>query len=211
MRTPERPPIATGIVVPHPFRFPSMSSSLSRRVLMSGTSVEAAIARLSDGIVQRYAEGSRVVLIGIQTGGIHLARQLAGHLGRAWRSEVPIGQLDIAMHRDDLDQRLAPNVHPTSIPFDISGKHVILVDDVLCSGRTSRAALDALNDLGRPQRVELAVLIDRPHRELPIQADFVGERVATRPGDRVDVQLAEGNGASQVLIESPPPPPPPAP
>lgn len=170
---------------------------------MSGDSIEAAIARLSDGIVQRYAEGSRVVLIGIQTGGIHLARQLAGHLARAWQSEVPVGQLDVAMHRDDLDQRLAPKVHPTSVPFDISGKHVILVDDVLCSGRTSRAALDALNDLGRPQRVELAVLIDRPHRELPIQADFIGEHVATEPGDRVDVQLTEGNGASQVFIESP--------
>ena len=92
-------------------------------------------------------------------------------------------------------------MHPTAIPFDIAGQEVILVDDVLCSGRTTRAALDALNDLGRPRRVQLAVLVERPHRELPIQADFVGTAARTQPADRVDVQLVEGDGVSQVLIE----------
>jgi pyrimidine operon attenuation protein/uracil phosphoribosyltransferase len=145
-----------------------------------------------------------VVLVGIQTGGVHLARQLAAHLRRTWRQAVPLGQLDVAMHRDDLDRRLAPTVHPTSIPFDVTGQEVILVDDVLCSGRTARAALDALNDLGRPRRVQLAVLVDRPHRELPIQADFVGAALSTRPADRVDVQLVDGNGGSRVLAERAP-------
>ena len=169
---------------------------------MHGPAVEEAVERMSRDISRRHADGAGVVLVGIQTGGVQLARRLAGRLADAWRQTVPVGQLDVAMHRDDLDQRLAPKVHPTSIAFDISGKDVILVDDVLCSGRTTRAALDALLDLGRPRRVELAVLIDRPHRELPIQADFVGATIETRPADRVDVQLLEGNGRSRVVVES---------
>jgi pyrimidine operon attenuation protein/uracil phosphoribosyltransferase len=175
---------------------------------MNGAAVEEAVEQMSRDICRRHAEGTAVVLVGIQTGGVHLARRLAGRLAREWRQPVPVGQLDVAMHRDDLDQRLAPKIHPTAIAFDVSGKEVILVDDVLCSGRTIRAALDALLDLGRPRRVELAVLIERPHRELPIQADFVGATLPTRPDDRVDVQLVEGNGVSQVVVESAPRPAP---
>ena len=177
---------------------------LTSHVQMHGPAVEEAVERMSRDISRRHADGAGVVLVGIQTGGVQLARRLAGRLADAWRQTVPVGQLDVAMHRDDLDQRLAPKVHPTSIAFDISGKDVILVDDVLCSGRTTRAALDALNDLGRPRRVQLAVLIDRPHRELPIQADFVGAAVRTQPADRVDVQLVDGDGVSQVLVERAP-------
>lgn len=171
-------------------------------VHLDGAAVEEAVGRISRDISQRHPDGEGVVLVGIQTGGVHLARRLAGRLALEWHQPVAVGQLDVAMHRDDLDQRLAPKIHPTAIAFDVSGKQVILVDDVLCSGRTTRAALDALLDLGRPRRVELAVLIERPHRELPIQADFVGAALATDPGDRVDVQLAEGNGLSQVVVES---------
>jgi len=173
-----------------------------RRVQMNGAAVEEAVERLSRDISRCHALGAGVVLVGIQTGGVQLARRLATRLGREWRQPVPVGQIDVAMHRDDLDQRLAPKIHPTAITFDVSGMDVILVDDVLCSGRTTRAALDALLDLGRPRRVELAVLIDRPHRELPIQADFIGATLETTPEDRVDVQLAEGNGGSQVVVES---------
>lgn len=184
------------------------TSPSSSRVLMNGAAVEKAVERISHDISHRHAAGAGVVLVGIQTGGVHLARCLAGRLTRVWRQPVPVGQLDVAMHRDDLDRRLAPKIHPTAITFDVSGKDVILVDDVLCSGRTTRAALDALLDLGRPRRVELAVLIDRPHRELPIQADFVGATLETRPDDRVDVQLVEGDGVSQVVVESAPRPAP---
>lgn len=174
----------------------------TRWIHMKDASVEEAVGRIANAISCRHAGGSGVVLVGIQTGGVCLARSLAARLAEKWHHPVPVGQLDVAMHRDDLDQRLAPKVHPTSIAFDVSGKRVILVDDVLCSGRTTRAALDALLDLGRPQRVELAVLIDRPHRELPIQADFVGATLETQPEDRVDVQWSDGNGVSQVVIES---------
>ena len=107
------------------------------------------------------------------------------------------------MHRDDLDQRAAPNVHPTVIPFDVTGKTVVLVDDVLFSGRTVRAALDALNDFGRPRRIQLAVLIDRGHRELPIKADFAGKNVPTARTESVRVRLAEMGHPDEVLLEKP--------
>lgn len=104
------------------------------------------------------------------------------------------------MYRDDLSQRAAPPVHPTSIPFDITGKAVVLVDDVLFKGRTVRAAMDALNDFGRPRCIELAVLIDRGHRELPIRADFIGKAVSTAPSDKVDVRLREDGDAEGVFL-----------
>jgi pyrimidine operon attenuation protein/uracil phosphoribosyltransferase len=173
---------------------------------MSDSVIETAVTRLSRAIAESNPDASSVVLIGIQTGGVHLARSIAAELASQWHREIPMGQLDVAFHRDDLDQRLAPKVHPTSIPFDVTGRNVVLVDDVLFSGRTARAALDALNDLGRPRRIQLAVLIDRGHRELPIQADFVGQRVETGPQDRVDVQLVEGDGLSQVILEKASPP-----
>ena len=176
------------------------ANSSSPHVLLSANAIDSAVARMSRAIAGSHPNGADVVLIGIQTGGVHLARQLASRLGAVWRRTLPVGQLDVAMHRDDLDQRLAPQVHPTAIPFDITGKQVILVDDVLFTGRTTRAALGALNDLGRPKRVQLAVLIDRGHRELPIQADFIGRKLETASTDRVDVQLVEGDGVSQVTI-----------
>jgi pyrimidine operon attenuation protein/uracil phosphoribosyltransferase len=121
-------------------------------------------------------------------------------LSRIWGRPVPIGSLDINMHRDDIHQQLAPQLHPTAIPFDVSGRTVILVDDVLFSGRTTRAALDALNDFGRPKRVQLAVLIDRGHRELPIKADFVGKNVPTALSERVNLMLKEDGGEDRVCL-----------
>lgn len=179
----------------------------SKRVVMDSRAIDLALRRMARAILaqQRAATANTatggVVLIGIQTGGVYLARHLARHLNRLTKLPVPVGQLDVTFHRDDLDHRLAPKVHPTSIHFDITGQTVILVDDVLFSGRTIRAALDALNDLGRPRRTRLAVLIDRGHRELPIAADFVGCTLATDPADRVDVQLLDRPDQAQVVLE----------
>lgn len=168
---------------------------------MGGLAVRQSVRAIARAIARRNRSGRDVVLIGIQTGGIQLARELASRLATQWKTPIPLGQLDVTLHRDDLDQRLAPKVHPTAITFDVTNKTVILVDDVLCSGRTTRAALDALHDLGRPRCIQLAVLIDRPHRELPIQADYIGQTVRTTATDRVDVQLADGNGVTKVLLE----------
>ena len=132
-------------------------------------------------------------MVGIQRGGVPLGQRLGALLTGIWGQPVPTGSLDVSMHRDDLDRRVAPNVQPTVIPFDVTGKTVVLVDDVLFSGRTIRAAMDALNDFGRPRRIQLAVLIDRGHRELPIKADFVGKNVPTAHTERVRVRL-DGNG-----------------
>jgi pyrimidine operon attenuation protein/uracil phosphoribosyltransferase len=170
-------------------------------VILSAAQVERALARVAREIARRHRQTRELVLVGIQSGGVHLARQLAAHLARVWPGSVTLGQLDIAMHRDDLDHHLAPPVHPTAVPVDIAGKVVVLVDDVLSSGRTVRAALDALHDLGRPRCVQLAVLVERPHRELPIQADFVGVKAATAPEDRVEVQWIEGDGVHQVVLQ----------
>ena len=181
---------------------PSLNES--SRVLLDAGAMTQAVQRMAREIAARNPAGSDVVLVGIQTGGVHLARQLADHLATIWGSTVPVGQLDISMHRDDLDQHLAPAVHPTAIPFDVAGKTVILVDDVLFSGRTTRAALDALNDFGRPRRIQLAVLIDRGHREVPIGADFVGATLSTAADDRVDVQWGGGAGTAKVVLEKAP-------
>ena len=118
---------------------------------------------------------------GIPEGGVPLAQRLSATLKSIWNHAVPVGTLDVSMHRDDLGQRAAPQVHPTVVPFDVTGKTVVFVDDVLFSGRTIRAAMDALNDFGRPSCIQLAVLVDRGHRELPIKADFVGKNVPTAP------------------------------
>lgn len=167
---------------------------------MDTAAIQDAVARMAEEIVRSNPNGVDLLLIGIQTGGVQLARQLREHLARRGATPADVGQLDVSMHRDDLDERPAPRVHPTSIPFDISGKNVVLVDDVLFSGRTTRAALDALHDLGRPRRIQLAVLVDRGHRELPIEADFVGATIVTAPEDRVNVELG-GADENKVILE----------
>lgn len=161
---------------------------------MNGASIARALDKVAAGIARSHVKGERILLVGIQTGGVVLAKELARRLEDRWKAQALVGQVDVSMHRDDLDGMMAPHVHPTTIPFDLTGRTVVLVDDVLCSGRTTRAALDALTDFGRPKRVRLAVLVDRPHRELPIKADFVGLSVRTTEHDRVDVAL---NGSRQ--------------
>lgn len=163
--------------------------SKMRSLVLTEEESRKVLEKLVDAIVKANPKGDDTVLIGIQTGGVAVAECLAKRLAKRWGFTPEVGHLDIAMHRDDLGQKLAPLVHPTYIPFDITGKRVLLVDDVLCSGRTSRAALDALTDLGRPSRVELAVFIERAYRELPIRADFVGRFLETQPSDHVEVEV----------------------
>jgi pyrimidine operon attenuation protein / uracil phosphoribosyltransferase len=170
-------------------------------VILDASAMQRALTRIAHEIVERNAAGSEVVVVGIQRGGVPLGQRLGSLLTGIWGHSIPSGILDVSMHRDDLDQRVAPNVQPTVIPFDVTGKTVVLVDDVLFSGRTIRAAMDALNDFGRPRRIQLAVLIDRGHRELPIKADFVGKNVPTAYAERVRVRLTEMGGGDEVVIE----------
>jgi pyrimidine operon attenuation protein/uracil phosphoribosyltransferase len=167
-------------------------------VILDTGAIQRALTRIAHEIAERNEQRSEVVLIGIPKGGVPLAQRLEKILAEIWGHPVPTGSLDVSMHRDDLDRRAAPNIHPTEIPFDVNGKTVVLVDDVLFSGRTTRAALDALNDFGRPKKIQLAVLIDRGHRELPIKADFVGKNVPTAASEKVQVRLGEKD---EVLLE----------
>jgi len=171
-------------------------------VVLNAAAMRHALTRIAHEIAERNENSAEVVLVGIQRGGVFLAKRLAATLLTIWNHSVPVGELDVSMHRDDLDHH-APNINmlPTVIPFDVAGKTVILVDDVLFSGRTTRAALDALNDFGRPKRIQLAVLVDRGHRELPIKADFVGKNVPTATSERVDVRFQEEGGADGVTLE----------
>jgi pyrimidine operon attenuation protein/uracil phosphoribosyltransferase len=170
-------------------------------IILNAAAIKRALARIAHEIAERNEPGSEVVLIGIQRGGVPLANRLGAVLSTVLAQPVKIGSLDVSMHRDDLDRRAAPNVLPTVIPFDVAGKTVVLVDDVLFSGRTVRAAMDALNDFGRPRCIQLAVLVDRGHRELPIKADFVGKNVPTAPAESVRVKIAETEGDDQVVLQ----------
>ena len=170
-------------------------------VILTTTALERALKRMAHEIAERNDPAKDLVLVGIQRGGVFLAQRLAVLLADILGQPVPTGALDVSMHRDDIATHATPNVQPTVIPFDVTGKTVVLVDDVLFSGRTTRAALDALNDFGRPQRVQLAVLIDRGHRELPIKADFIGKNVPTSLRERVNVQLKELGGPDIVTLE----------
>ena len=170
-------------------------------LILNASAIQRALARIAHEIAERNEAGSEVALVGIQRGGLPLALRLSALLTGIWSQAVPTGSLDVSMHRDDLDERAAPNMQPTVIPFDVTGKTVVLVDDVLFSGRTIRAAMDALNDFGRPKQIQLAVLIDRGHRELPIRADFVGKNVPTAQNESVTVRLDEKGSADEAVLE----------
>lgn len=167
-------------------------------VILDVAAIGRALTRIAHEIAERNELSSEVVLVGIPAGGEVLARRLGDILSGIWKHPVPVGSLDVSMHRDDLDRRAAPEVHPTVMPFDVNGKTAVLVDDVLFSGRTTRAAMDALNDFGRPKKIQLAVLVDRGHRELPIKADFVGKNVPTAADENIHVRLGEKD---EVVLE----------
>lgn len=164
--------------------------------------VGRALTRISHEVLERNKGTEGLLFVGIHTRGVPLARRLAANVGKIEKVEVPVGVLDITLYRDDLTTiAQQPIVRRTAIPVDIAGRTVVLVDDVLYTGRTIRAALDALIDLGRPARILLAVLVDRGHRELPIRADFVGKNLPTSTDENVRVRLLETDGEDRVVIQ----------
>jgi pyrimidine operon attenuation protein/uracil phosphoribosyltransferase len=166
--------------------------------------ITRALIRISHEILERNSGSANITLLGIPTRGAHLAKRIASSIESIEGSSVQMGTLDITLHRDDLRMRAPRALMPTVIPsLGVEGRDVVLVDDVLFSGRTIRAALDALGEIGRPRSVQLAVLVDRGHRQLPIRADFVGKNLPTSIEQSVVVHLTELDGADEVLIEGP--------
>jgi pyrimidine operon attenuation protein / uracil phosphoribosyltransferase len=173
---------------------PPPVSDSARRVMDAGD-MGRAITRIAHEIVERNHGATDLILIGIHTGGVPLARRLGVAIEAIEGKAVPSGQLDIGLYRDDLDTRPKTRIGKTEVPQELDGATLVLVDDVLFTGRTIRAALDAVTDLGRPARIQLAVLIDRGHRELPIRADYVGKNLPTSLDERVTVRFTEVDGA----------------
>ncbi len=179
-----------------------MSANGTRQV-MDGHAIQRALTRIAHEVVERNRDTDGLALIGIRSRGVYLAQRLRQALHDIESGQVvPFGVVDITLYRDDLDRGLqTPRVQGTDIAFPVEGRCILLVDDVLFTGRTTRAAMDALVDFGRPQSIQLAVLIDRGHRELPIRADYVGKNLPTSRGERVSVRLAEADGVDEVVIE----------
>jgi len=176
-------------------------------VLMDADRMSRALTRIAHEIVERNRGTSDLALVGIRTRGVPIARRIAQALKEITREEVPTGALDITLYRDDLMRHAVgpqPVVRRTEIPFSIDARRILLVDDVLYTGRTIRSALDALIDFGRPKSIQLIVLVDRGHRELPIKADYVGKNLPTSPRQSVQVKLQEIDGEDAVLLEDPP-------
>jgi pyrimidine operon attenuation protein / uracil phosphoribosyltransferase len=173
----------------------------TEKVIMTEAEMRRALARIAHEIIERNGGVSDVVLVGLQTRGVPLAERLAAKLAELEGIDVPLGELDVTFYRDDLAVRdLKPIVKRTDIPVDIHDQRIVLVDDVLFTGRTIRAALDEVMDFGRPRNVQLAVLVDRGHRELPIRADYVGKNLPTAHDEKVRVRVAEVDGCDEVVI-----------
>lgn len=172
-----------------------------KALILDKTGVDRALTRIAHEILEKNKGAAELVLVGIQRGGIHLARRLAAKILEIEKISVPVGSLDITMYRDDLTTRKSqPVPQATDIPVDIQEKLIVLVDDVLYTGRTIRAAINSIMDYGRPKRIQLAVLVDRGHRELPIRADYVGKNLPTSAREKVDVMLAEDGAEEKVVI-----------
>ena len=171
-----------------------------KSIVIDGQEIERCLTRIAHQILETNHGAENLALVGIVTRGDVLAHRLAQKIREIEGAEVGLGSLDISFYRDDFLTNMSPEIHATDIPFDMDGKNIVLVDDVLYTGRTIRAALDAVMDLGRPARVELAVLVDRGHRELPIRADFVGKNVPSSRDESVRLFLQETDGHSDVEI-----------
>jgi pyrimidine operon attenuation protein/uracil phosphoribosyltransferase len=175
------------------------------RSMMDSDQIRRAITRLGHEIVERHGGTDGLILIGIQRRGVVLAQRLADAIAESKRVRVPVGALDISLYRDDLSELASyPIVRSTELPIDINDRTVVLIDDVLFTGRTVRAAMDALIDFGRPRAIRLAVLVDRGHRELPIRADHVGRNLPTARAERVNVHVQELDGVDEVELGAPP-------
>jgi len=176
---------------------------VSERVLMTSEDLRRAIVRIAHEILEAHKGTRDLVLLGMHTRGVPLARRFAQMIGEIEGVDVPVGALDIGLYRDDLSTRGASvQLAPGELPQDVNGCRLVLVDDVLFTGRSVRAALDAIIDIGRPQRIQLAVLIDRGHREVPIRPDYVGKNVPTARGDDIRVRLEETDGRDEVTVMS---------
>jgi pyrimidine operon attenuation protein/uracil phosphoribosyltransferase len=171
-----------------------------KATVMDGEAISRAVIRMAHEVLEANKGAGNIAIVGIVTRGAVLAEMLAERIREIEGTEVPVGTLDISFYRDDLGMRLNPEVHRTDIPFDVQGRDVVLVDDVLFTGRTIRAAMDALMDYGRPCSIQLAVLVDRGHRELPIRADFVGKNVPSARRERVTLRLQALDGRDAVEI-----------
>ena len=171
--------------------------------VLDDAALDRALTRIAHEILERNGGAKDLAFVGLRTRGVTLAQRLNAKIAAIDGAQLPVGTLDITLYRDDLDMRGAPVIRGTDIPFSIKNKTVILVDDVLFTGRTIRAALDALIDLGRPNMIQLAILVDRGHRELPIRPDFVGKNLPTSRRETVAVRLREHDGEDRVVIEEP--------
>jgi pyrimidine operon attenuation protein/uracil phosphoribosyltransferase len=170
--------------------------------LMNKQDIERALTRMAHEIIEKNKGTELLCLVGIQRGGAYLAKRLSAKIEQIERKTLPVGSLDIALYRDDLNIRKdQPVVRRTEVPFEITNAKIVLVDDVLFTGRSIRAAMDALMDLGRPAAIQLSVLIDRGHRELPIKADYVGKNIPTSTSETVEVQLDEEGDTDRVILK----------
>jgi pyrimidine operon attenuation protein/uracil phosphoribosyltransferase len=178
---------------------------VNAHVILSAEDIRRAVRRIAHEIIERNGDLRSIVLVGLHTRGVPLAERLAGAIEEFEGQRIPVGTLDIGLYRDDLAQIdvSRARIQPTEMLTDIEGKNVVLVDDVLFTGRSIRAALDALNDFGRPAAIQLAVLVDRGHRELPIRADYVGKNIPTSLNEDVRVLLQETDAEDEVRIEKP--------
>jgi pyrimidine operon attenuation protein/uracil phosphoribosyltransferase len=176
-------------------------NSKEKALILDKAGIDRAMTRIAHEILEKNKGARELVLVGIQRGGVHLAKRLARKIGEIEGVETPVGSLDITMYRDDLATRKSqPVPQATDIPFDIQDKIMVLVDDVIFTGRTIRAALNSVMDYGRPRRIQLAVLVDRGHRELPIRADYVGKNLPTSSKEQVEVMFAEDGAEEKVVI-----------
>ena len=174
---------------------------MPEKVVLNREDIRRAITRIAHEIVERNHGCDGIVLIGVHTRGVPIAKRIAANISLFEQAEVLVGDLDISLHRDDLlSLEVKPVLHPTNIPTDIEGKRIVLVDDVLYTGRSIRAAIDALIEFGRPQYIQLVVLVDRGHREIPIRADYVGKNMPTSRDEQVEVRLEEVDGTDEVVI-----------
>jgi pyrimidine operon attenuation protein/uracil phosphoribosyltransferase len=171
-----------------------------KTAVLTESDIQRIITRIAHEIIERNKGAENLALVGIRTRGVYLAKRLAEEISRTEKERVETGMLDIGLYRDDVATHPGIEVQKTEIPFDVTGKNIVLVDDVLFTGRSVRAAMDALTDFGRPQTVQLAVLIDRGHRELPIRADYVGKNLPTSLKEDVKVSLVEVDGEDLVSI-----------
>ena len=176
---------------------------MAKKIIMNPEDIRRTLARIAHEIMERNKSTEHLILIGMHTRGVPLARRLATNIADFEEPQIPVGALDISSYRDDLASlNLQPVAHPTDIPANINGKSIVLVDDVLYTGRSTRAAMDALIDLGRPRSIQLAVLVDRGHREMPIRADCVGKNIPSARHEEIQVQMAEIDGLDEVGIIS---------